>query len=240
MDRSSSKAPRSTFQIDGHEDETFTVFTTRPDTLFGATYMRARPRASPTSHEITTTSSASAVEAYVRPPRRRRATWTARTWTRRRPASSPGAYAINPVNGEKIPIWIADYVLMGYGTGAIMAVPGQDERDFEFAKASTTCPSSGRHRLRAKPIEDGEGVRRARHSPRTGRQGRCALRPARRRAIDRRSSRDGPTAKARAKTRSPGWRAKGYSARAGSTTACATGSSPASATGASPSRLLHD
>ena len=68
-------------------------------------------------------------------PPRPRATWTAPIWPRPRPASSPVRYATNPVNGQLIPVWIADYVLMGYGTGAIMAVPGHDQRDFEFAQA---------------------------------------------------------------------------------------------------------
>ena len=104
-------------------DEPIRVFTTRPDTLFGATYMVLAPGAS---------------AGRARSPRRRRrrpsrrtseaararATSSAPSWPRRRPASSPGAYAVNPVNGEQIPIWIADYVLATYGTGAIMAVPG--------------------------------------------------------------------------------------------------------------------
>ena len=87
----------------------------------------------PLVEQIATAEHRAAVEAYqARGPERRRR--TRRAWPRRRPACSP-APAINPANGERIPIWIADYVLMGYGTGAIMAVPAHDQRDFDFAVA---------------------------------------------------------------------------------------------------------
>ena len=69
---------------------------------------------------------------------------TGPTWPRPRPASATGGVATNPVNGEAIPVWIADYVLMGYGTGAIMAVPGHDERDFAFAQAFGSADPPGR------------------------------------------------------------------------------------------------
>ena len=114
------------------DDETITVFTTRPDTLFGATYMVLAPE-----HElvrdITTPEQRSAVETYI-------AQAAARSDVDRQADGKTktgvftGAYAINPVNDQKIPIWIADYVLMGYGTGAIMAVPAHDERDHAFAQ----------------------------------------------------------------------------------------------------------
>jgi leucyl-tRNA synthetase len=107
------------------------VFTTRPDTLFGATYMVLAPE-----HKlvdaITTQAQQRAVEAYkteVAKKSDRERTELAKEKT----GVFTGGYAINPVNGEKIPIWIADYVLISYGTGAIMAVPGHDTRDFEFA-----------------------------------------------------------------------------------------------------------
>ncbi|HFI0046184.1 TPA: leucine--tRNA ligase [Streptococcus suis] len=113
-------------------DKDFTVFTTRPDTLFGATYAVLAPE-----HDlvdsITSPEQAEAVSEYKRQASLK--SDLARTdlakdktgvWT--------GAYAINPVNGKEIPIWIADYVLASYGTGAIMAVPGHDERDWDFAK----------------------------------------------------------------------------------------------------------
>jgi leucyl-tRNA synthetase len=109
-----------------------TVFTTRPDTLYGATYMVLAPE-HPLVGRITTEGQRAAVEAYkasvaAKSERDRMAE------TKEKSGVFTGAYAINPVNEEKIPVWIADYVLMGYGTGAIMAVPAHDERDFEFAK----------------------------------------------------------------------------------------------------------
>ncbi len=109
------------------------VFTTRPDTLFGATYMVLAPEHSMVA-KITTPAQKKAVEAYV-------ATATHKSdldrtdLAKEKTGVFTGAYAINPVNEKKIPVWIADYVLMGYGTGAIMAVPGHDTRDLEFAKA---------------------------------------------------------------------------------------------------------
>lgn len=112
--------------------ETITVFTTRPDTLFGATYMVLAPEHLLVS-QIVTPSQAEAVQGYQNDvasksdmQRTDLAKEKTGVWT--------GAYAINPVNNKKIPIWISDYVLMSYGTGAVMAVPAHDERDFEFAK----------------------------------------------------------------------------------------------------------
>ena len=109
------------------------VFTTRPDTLFGATFMVLAPE-HPLVDALTTPGPSPGRRRNTATRRRRRRTSTARTTPARRPGSPTGAYAINPVNGESIPIWIADYVLMGYGTGAIMAVPCGDQRDFEFAR----------------------------------------------------------------------------------------------------------
>lgn len=116
------------FDIDGQK---LTVFTTRPDTLFGATYMVLAPE-----HElvdkITTDEQQSEVEVY-------RKAATAKTdiergdETKEKTGVFTGAYAVNPVNGEAIPVWVADYVMLGYGTGAIMAVPAHDTRDYEFA-----------------------------------------------------------------------------------------------------------
>jgi leucyl-tRNA synthetase len=108
------------------------VFTTRPDTLWGATFMVLAPE-HPLVAKLTTPDRKEAVEAYVAQARlsseiERTSTSKAKT------GEFIGAYAINPVNDERIPIWIADYVLMGYGTGAIMAVPAHDQRDFEFAR----------------------------------------------------------------------------------------------------------
>ncbi len=108
-----------------------TVFTTRPDTLWGATFMVLSPehtlvnKLTPESHRAT-------VQAYQYQASRQ--TDIERSAAEREKTGVfTGAYAINPVNGERIPIWIADYVLMTYGTGAIMAVPAHDDRDFAFA-----------------------------------------------------------------------------------------------------------
>jgi leucyl-tRNA synthetase len=120
-----------TFAIDGH-DAALTVFTTRPDTLFGATYCVLAPE-----HElvgaIASAEQKAAVEAYVEQAARK-SDLERTDLAKDKSGVFTGAYAINPVNGGKVPIWIADYVLGGYGTGAIMAVPGHDERDWEFAK----------------------------------------------------------------------------------------------------------
>ena len=108
------------------------VFTTRPDTLFGATYMVLSPehRLVP---QITTTAQRSAVEAY-QTFATGKSDLERTELAKEKTGVFTGAYAVNPVNGEKIPIWIADYVLATYGTGAIMAVPAHDERDLEFAR----------------------------------------------------------------------------------------------------------
>nr|WP_221261112.1 leucine--tRNA ligase [Anoxybacillus tengchongensis] len=119
------------FQVDGH-DETFTVFTTRPDTLFGATYAVLAPE-HPLVEKITTPEQKEAVEAYLKQIQSK-SDLERTDLAKEKTGVFTGAYAINPANGEKLPIWIADYVLMGYGTGAIMAVPAHDERDYEFAK----------------------------------------------------------------------------------------------------------
>ena len=119
------------FQIDGF-DETIRVFTTRPDTLFGATYMVLAPE-----HQLVDVITANGRKEEVREYRRQAATKSDLDRTdlaKEKTGVFTGAYAINPVNDEKTPIWISDYVLISYGTGAIMAVPAHDERDFEFAK----------------------------------------------------------------------------------------------------------
>ncbi|MBY0005261.1 leucine--tRNA ligase [Priestia aryabhattai] len=118
------------FTIDGY-DETFTVFTTRPDTLFGATYAVLAPE-HPFVDKITTAEQKEAVEAYLEQIKSK-SDLERTDLAKDKTGVFTGAYAINPVNGERMPIWIADYVLMSYGTGAIMAVPAHDERDYEFA-----------------------------------------------------------------------------------------------------------
>ncbi len=117
----------------GSEADAIRVYTTRPDTLFGATYMVLAPE-HPLVERITTKEFRAEVAQYVEAATRK-SDMTRTAESKGKTGVFTGAYAINPVNGERIPIWIADYVLMGYGTGAIMAVPGSDERDFEFACA---------------------------------------------------------------------------------------------------------
>jgi leucyl-tRNA synthetase len=106
------------------------VFTTRPDTLFGATYMVLAPE-HPLVPGLTTPAQKAAVEAYRAETARK--SDRERTDTKKKTGVFTGSYATNPVNGEQVPVWIADYVLASYGTGAIMAVPAHDERDFAFA-----------------------------------------------------------------------------------------------------------
>ncbi|PFJ19499.1 leucine--tRNA ligase [Bacillus cereus] len=118
------------FNIDG-TDEKFTVFTTRPDTLFGATYCVLAPEHALVA-EITTAEQKEAVEAYVNSVKMK-SDLERTELAKEKTGVFTGAYAVNPVNGEKLPIWIADYVLATYGTGAVMAVPAHDERDYEFA-----------------------------------------------------------------------------------------------------------
>ena len=118
------------FKVAGN-DETITVFTTRPDTLFGATYMVLAPEHRLVD-EIVTEEQLAAVEEY-REKTARKSDLERTELAKEKSGVFTGAFAINPVNEEKIPIWIADYVLQGYGTGAIMAVPAHDERDWEFA-----------------------------------------------------------------------------------------------------------
>jgi leucyl-tRNA synthetase len=108
------------------------VFTTRPDTLFGATYMVLAPE-HPLVERITTPGQRAAVRAYQEEAARK-SDLERTELAKKKTGVFTGAYAVNPVNEEKVPVWIADYVLASYGTGAIMAVPGHDERDFEFAR----------------------------------------------------------------------------------------------------------
>jgi leucyl-tRNA synthetase len=118
------------FDIEGY-DESFNVFTTRPDTLFGATYAVLAPE-HPFVDKITTAENKEAVQTYIEKIKSK-SDLERTELSKEKTGVFTGAYAINPINGEKMPIWIADYVLMTYGTGAIMAVPAHDERDYEFA-----------------------------------------------------------------------------------------------------------
>ncbi|BET67668.1 leucine--tRNA ligase [Opitutales bacterium ASA1] len=128
-----SEGAEIVFDIDGLAGETLRVYTTRPDTLFGATYMVLAPE-HPLVDRLTTEDRRSAVQRYVQASAARSEVQRAEDGDKDKTGEFTGSYAINPVNQERIPIWIADYVLMGYGTGAIMAVPAHDERDFTFAR----------------------------------------------------------------------------------------------------------
>ena len=116
----------------GNSASTITVFTTRPDTLYGATYMVLAPE-NPLVDRLTTDGQQTAVAEY-RTEISAKSDLERTDLAKEKTGVFTGAYAINPANGERIPIWIADYVLMGYGTGAIMGVPAHDARDLEFAQ----------------------------------------------------------------------------------------------------------
>ena len=144
------------------ESNVIEVFTTRPDTLFGASYMVLAPE-HPLVTKITTSEQKDSVEDYVE--RSRMKSDLERTdLAKEKTGVFTGAYAVNPVNSRKIPVWISDYILISYGTGAIMAVPGHDERDFEFAKKLTlpiiqVVSKDGRiHNLEKAYVEDGIAV----------------------------------------------------------------------------------
>ncbi|WHY61048.1 leucine--tRNA ligase [Cytobacillus firmus] len=126
-----SEGAEVTFNIEGHDGK-FTVFTTRPDTLYGATYAVLAPEHALVD-KITTEGQQEAVQAYIDKVKSK-SDLERTDLAKEKTGVFTGAYAINPANSEKMPIWIADYVLVSYGTGAIMAVPAHDERDYEFAK----------------------------------------------------------------------------------------------------------
>ena len=120
------------FDIDGSNGLSFTVFTTRPDTLYGASYAVLAPE-HPLVEQLTTGEHKARVQAYVTAAKQKND--LLRTDLAKEKTGEPlGSYALNPATGARIPIWVADYVLMSYGTGAIMAVPGHDERDHAFAQ----------------------------------------------------------------------------------------------------------
>lgn len=126
-----SEGAEVTFKVQGLE-KYFTVFTTRPDTLFGATYCVLSPEHKLVK-EITSENKKEEVANYLEEVKRK-SDLERTDLNKNKTGVFTGAYAINPINGKKLPIWIADYVLITYGTGAIMAVPAHDERDYEFAK----------------------------------------------------------------------------------------------------------
>ena len=118
------------FAVEGCDDF-ITVFTTRPDTLFGATYVALAPE-HPLVSQLVNADTRAKVESYIQAAQKK--SDVERQENKDKTGVFTGSYAINPVNGQKVPIWVADYILGGYGTGAIMAVPAHDERDLEFAE----------------------------------------------------------------------------------------------------------
>ncbi len=119
------------FKLDGRDD-VITVFSTRPDTLFGATFLVIAPE-HPLAKELATDETRETVESYIAGAVKK-SEIDRMNDTKEKTGVFTGSYAINPINGQKIPVWVADYVLSGYGTGAIMAVPAHDERDHAFAE----------------------------------------------------------------------------------------------------------
>ncbi|WP_028783516.1 leucine--tRNA ligase [Thalassobacillus devorans] len=126
-----SEGAEVTFDIDGY-DESFDVFTTRPDTLYGATYAVLAPE-HPLVEKIVTDAQKPDVDQYLQTAKAK-SDLERTDLAKDKTGVFTGSYAVNPINGNKVPIWVADYVLMSYGSGAIMAVPAHDERDYEFAQ----------------------------------------------------------------------------------------------------------
>jgi len=126
-----SEGAEITFQVDG-SDDTITVFSTRPDTIFGATFLVLAPE-HPLARTLLTDETRELVENYIDDAVKKSEIERSND-TKEKTGVFSGSYAINPATGQKIPIWIADYVLGGYGTGAVMGVPAHDDRDFAFAE----------------------------------------------------------------------------------------------------------
>jgi leucyl-tRNA synthetase len=153
-----------TFEVEGHPDARIVTFTTRPDTLMGATYVVLAPEHDLVSR-VTTGSHHADVAAYVAKAARKSELDRA-ALAQEKTGVPTGAMAIHPITGARLPIWIADYVIGGYGTGAVMAVPGHDERDFDFASVfglpivEVVSPDGTLHdRLGAAYVDDGITVR---------------------------------------------------------------------------------
>ena len=159
-----SEGANVTFRLDGMDDseDSIEVFTTRPDTLFGATYMVLAPE-HPLVERITTDSERDSCIAYINAAAQK-SDLDRTDLAKEKTGVSTGAFAVNPVNGRKIPIWISDYILISYGTGAIMAVPGHDDRDYVFAKkfgldiVEVVSPDGSSHALEEAYIKEGIAV----------------------------------------------------------------------------------
>ncbi|MGF7228683.1 MAG: leucine--tRNA ligase [Candidatus Saccharibacteria bacterium] len=145
-----SKGAEINFALEQDVTKALHVFTTRPDTIFGVTFMVIAPE-HPMIAKLTTPEHQQQVENYLQKSRNKSEVERQET-NREKTGVFTGSYVINPMNGEKVPVWVADYVLMGYGTGAIMAVPAHDERDHDFAKKfgldvkPVLAPAFGEHR----------------------------------------------------------------------------------------------
>lgn len=139
-----SEGTKITFKV-ADSNESFTIFTTRPDTIFGVTYCVLAPE-HPLVHKITTPDNLEKVKKYLEDAKAK-SDLDRTELNKDKTGVFTGAYAINPITNEKVPIWIADYVLMSYGTGAVMAVPAHDQRDYEFAK---------KHGLKIKQVLEGD------------------------------------------------------------------------------------
>ena len=156
-----SEGANVTFRLEG-SDDTIEVFTTRPDTLFGATYMVLAPE-HPLVERITIDAERDSCFAYINAAAQK-SDLERTDLAKEKTGVSTGAFAINPVNGKKIPVWISDYILISYGTGAIMAVPGHDDRDFEFATEfgleiiEVVSPDGKSHTLDEAYTQDGIAV----------------------------------------------------------------------------------
>ena len=215
LDRPLARAPASSSASKG-AGRSFPVFTTRPDTLFGATFFVLAPENPLVTQLVAGSEHETEVLDYVRQT-------AARSEVEREEKEKDGVFtgrfAVNPVNGESIPIWVADYVLMGYGTGAIMAVPAHDERDYAFAE---------RYGLEIRPVVVPEGERAAGGRSVLGPHGRTRCSSTRARSTGSRA----PRPRSGSSPGSP----SAASARRRSATGCATGSSRGSATGAVRSR----
>ena len=167
-----SHGARVVFSVDGSGEE-LPVFTTRPDTLFGATFFALAPENPMVAELVAGSEHEAEVLEYVRHTAARS---EVERETKEKDGVFTGRYAVNPVNGEKIPIWVADYVLMGYGTGAIMAVPAHDERDYAFAE---------RYGIEIRPVVAPEGGELPEERRLLGplRRTRCSSTPARSRGL---------------------------------------------------------
>ena len=152
------------FAVDG-EDEPLTVFTTRPDTLMGVTYLAVAAE-----HPLALKAAAGnpALAAFIDECKHGGVS-EAELETQEKKGMATGLFAIHPVTGDKVPVWVANFVLMGYGTGAVMAVPGHDERDFEFAHKYSLADQAGDRDPLAAADAPGDAVRlRRERSGRTG------------------------------------------------------------------------